>query len=61
MALVNIEGKIYELDGRKQLPVCHGATSETTFLNDAAAVCRGFIDRHPNDSRFAIMSLGPTQ
>ncbi len=33
-------GSLFELDGRKTAPVCHGASSEATFLQDAVGVVR---------------------
>lgn len=32
VALVEKDGHLYELDGRKEFPVNHGPTSEATFL-----------------------------
>ena len=35
VALVNVDGELYELDGRKDAPIKHGNTEELTFLKDA--------------------------
>ena len=35
VALVNVDGELYELDGRKTSPIHHGSTKESTFLKDA--------------------------
>jgi len=57
IALVNHEGNLYELDGRKNFPIKHGATKSDTFLNDAAAVCKEFMARDEKEVRFTIMAL----
>lgn len=60
IAIVNVDGKIYELDGRKKAPVNHGDTTEDTFLQDGAAVLKGFMDRDSSETRFAVVALtGP--
>ncbi|MCL4131707.1 UNVERIFIED_CONTAM: hypothetical protein GTU68_056828 [Idotea baltica] len=61
IALVNVDGALYELDGRKKFPVNHGPTSPESFLRDSASVCRLFMERNPSESRFAITALSPTQ
>lgn len=61
VAIVNVNGTLYELDGRKEGPICHGLTSDTTFLKDACQkVVQGFMDRDPNEMRFTILALAPT-
>lgn len=58
VAIVNVGGKIYELDGRKPLPVEHGnCPNEDEFVTKAADVCRGFIERDPDQTRFSIVAL----
>jgi len=57
IAFVPVAGHIYELDGRKQRPINHGATSPDTFLADCAKVVQGFMDREPEDKRFAMLAL----
>lgn len=57
MALVCQRGYIFELDGRKDFPIKHGATSETTFLSDAVGVCKNYMQNHENDIRFTILAL----
>jgi ubiquitin carboxyl-terminal hydrolase L3 len=59
VALVNVEDKLYELDGRKQGPVLHGSTSPTTLLQDACKVVKQFMDRDPEEVRFTILALVP--
>jgi len=57
IALVQQDGHIYELDGRKPFPVNHGETSVNTFLEDAALVCKTFMDRDPNCLQFNMIAL----
>lgn len=61
IALVNKDGELYELDGRKSFPIKHGATNEETFLEDAAKICKTFMARDPDEVRFTVIALTPTQ
>ncbi|KAB7498139.1 Ubiquitin carboxyl-terminal hydrolase isozyme L3 [Armadillidium nasatum] len=61
ITLINIDGTLYELDGRKKFPINHGTTTEESFLCDSANVCRLFMDRNPNENRFAVMALTKIQ
>lgn len=56
IALINYEEKLYEMDGRKNFPICHGATSDVTFLMDAVKVSREFIARDPNNLKFTALA-----
>jgi len=57
VAFVPRGGYLYELDGRKDFPINHGPTNDETFLEDAAKVCQGFIERDSEDVNFTIMAL----
>uniref|UniRef100_A0A672SBB0 Ubiquitin carboxyl-terminal hydrolase n=2 Tax=Sinocyclocheilus grahami TaxID=75366 RepID=A0A672SBB0_SINGR len=57
IAFVNVEGHLYELDGRKPFPVVHGETTEDTFLEDSAEVCKKFMARDPQELRFTVVAL----
>ncbi|XP_037911694.1 ubiquitin carboxyl-terminal hydrolase isoform X2 [Hermetia illucens] len=61
VALINKDGHLFELDGRKSAPVDHGETSEGKFLNDAARVCKEFMERDPDEVRFTVIALVPKQ
>uniref|UniRef100_A0A8C5B7B5 Ubiquitin carboxyl-terminal hydrolase n=1 Tax=Gadus morhua TaxID=8049 RepID=A0A8C5B7B5_GADMO len=57
IAFVNVNGKLHELDGRMDGPVSHGSTKDTSFLSDAARVCRGFMEREKGEVRFSAVAL----
>ncbi|XP_072542029.1 ubiquitin carboxyl-terminal hydrolase isozyme L3 isoform X2 [Salminus brasiliensis] len=57
IAFVNVGGHLYELDGRKPFPIAHGKTSEDSFLEDAAEVCKKFMARDPQELRFTVVAL----
>lgn len=55
---VQKEGTLYELDGRKDNAVAHGASSPDTLLQDASAIIRSkFMDADPSEHRFTIVAL----
>ena len=60
VALIQKNGSLYELDGRKDFPINHGPSSDKTFLVDAAKVCKKFMALDESEMRFTILSLGPT-
>ncbi|XP_078223453.1 ubiquitin carboxyl-terminal hydrolase isozyme L1 isoform X3 [Callithrix jacchus] len=53
----NVDGHLYELDGRMPFPVNHGTSSEDTLLQDAAKVCREFTEREQGEVRFSAVAL----
>uniref|UniRef100_A0A803SRI2 Ubiquitin carboxyl-terminal hydrolase n=2 Tax=Anolis carolinensis TaxID=28377 RepID=A0A803SRI2_ANOCA len=57
IALVNVGGILYELDGRKPFPINHGQSSDDTFLEDAIEVCKKFMERDPDELRFNAIAL----
>ncbi|KAL4640351.1 ubiquitin carboxyl-terminal hydrolase isozyme L1 [Arapaima gigas] len=57
ITFVNVDGQLYELDGRLEHPVNHGATKEATFVMDAAKICRQFVDREKGEMRFSAVAL----
>ncbi|KAG0710492.1 Ubiquitin carboxyl-terminal hydrolase isozyme L3 [Chionoecetes opilio] len=61
VAFIHKDGKLYEFDGRRKFPVKHGDTSADTILADAAKVCRKYMDRDPDESRFAVVALAKTE
>lgn len=61
VAFVHKDGNIYELDGRKDFPINHGATTPETFLEDAAKVCKDYIARDSDDINFTVMALAANE
>mmetsp|Transcript_110760 Transcript_110760/g.226659 ORF Transcript_110760/g.226659 Transcript_110760/m.226659 type:complete len:205 (-) Transcript_110760:273-887(-) len=59
ITLVCVDGKLYELDGRKEGPIDHGPTSQATLLKDASAVVKKFMAKDPDEMRFTITALAP--
>jgi len=57
VSIVHRDGSLYELDGRKPFPINHGSSSDETFLNDAAVVCKRFMERDPNELHFSMLAL----
>ncbi|EEH60581.1 uncharacterized protein MICPUCDRAFT_13449 [Micromonas pusilla CCMP1545] len=61
VALVHVDGGLYELDGRKKTPVYHGATTAETLLADAAPVIKKFMDVAEGDINFNAIAMAPFQ
>ena len=61
VALVHVDGVLYEMDGRKDGPIAHGKTSPMTLLADSCKVVREFMERDPGEMRFTILALAPKQ
>lgn len=57
VAIVNVNGNVYELDGRKDSPILHGKCTEDDFMIAAADVCKKFMERDPEEARFSIIAL----
>ena len=59
VALVCVEDRLYELDGRKAGPIDHGPTTQATLLKDAIKVVQTFMARDPNEMRFTMTAMAP--
>ncbi|XP_032878892.1 ubiquitin carboxyl-terminal hydrolase isozyme L3 isoform X2 [Amblyraja radiata] len=57
ISFVNVDGHLYELDGRKPFPINHGDTTVDSLLGDAIEVCKKFMQRDPDELRFTVMAL----
>ncbi|XP_041839858.1 ubiquitin carboxyl-terminal hydrolase isozyme L1 isoform X2 [Melanotaenia boesemani] len=57
IAFVNVNGQLYEFDGKMDGPVNHGVTKDDSFIADAAKVCRGFMEREQGEVRFSAVAL----
>lgn len=53
----NVDGHLYELDGRMPFPINHGASSDNTLLKASAKVCRQFTEREEGEVRFSAVAL----
>ncbi|GIX79166.1 ubiquitin carboxyl-terminal hydrolase isozyme L3 [Caerostris extrusa] len=58
IALIHANSNLYELDGRKMLPVSHGSTTQETFMSDAARVCREYMERDSKNINFTAFAFG---
>ncbi|XP_063361583.1 ubiquitin carboxyl-terminal hydrolase isozyme L3-like [Cydia amplana] len=61
VTFIHKDGHLYELDGRKDQPIDHGPTTPERVLEDAAKVCREFIEREPDNIGFNVVALVPAQ
>ncbi|XP_067890422.1 ubiquitin carboxyl-terminal hydrolase isozyme L3 isoform X2 [Heterodontus francisci] len=57
ITFVNVDGYLYELDGRKPFPINHGCTTADNLLEDAIEVCKKFMQRDPDELRFTVVAL----
>jgi len=55
ISFVMVKDVLYELDGRKSQPIAHGATSRTSFVEDALKIVRKFVAFSPKDGRFSVI------
>ncbi|XP_072940798.1 ubiquitin carboxyl-terminal hydrolase-like [Epargyreus clarus] len=60
VTLIHKDGNLFELDGRKSIPINHGPTTQDDFLRDAAKVCRDFMQREPENIGFNVIALVST-
>ncbi|NXS48086.1 UCHL1 hydrolase, partial [Balaeniceps rex] len=54
---VNVDGHLYELDGRMPFPVNHGTSSGDLLLKDSAKICRQFTEREKGEVRFSAVAF----
>ncbi|XP_008553745.1 ubiquitin carboxyl-terminal hydrolase [Microplitis demolitor] len=57
VAFIEKDGSLYELDGRKSIPINHGPTTKDTLLENAAKVCGEYMARDPEEVRFTMIAL----
>eukprot|EP00210_Caulerpa_lentillifera_P006922 g6619.t1 len=56
VCLIEKDGGLYELDGRKEFPIYHGPASEGSLLNDSVPVIQEFMNR-TESIEFSVISL----
>jgi len=61
VAFIHKDGLLYELDGRKPAPINHGSTTPEALLDDAARVCKEYMERDPNEVRFTVVALATSE
>ena len=62
VSFIHHEGKLYEMDGRKPVPHCHGETTPETFLVDTGNVVKNvFMARDPDQMNFSAVALCPEE
>jgi len=57
VAIIEKDGKMWELDGRKTAPVCHGDMDSSGFKKNAASISMKFMQRDPDEHRFSMLAL----
>ena len=59
VALVHVDGGLYELDGRKNTAVRHGDTMGESLLADSVPVIKKFIETSEGSVSFNAIALAP--
>lgn len=57
ITFVNVNGHLFEFDGKMEGALKHGDTNKDSFIMDAAKVCRGFMEREKDEVRFSAVAL----
>ena len=57
VSFVTVDRTLYELDGRKSGPIDKGKSSAESFLSDAAAACKEYMSRDPDNINFTVVAL----
>eukprot|EP01054_Gregarina_sp_Poly1_P009121 Gregarina_sp_Poly_1__9120@NODE_55_length_17436_cov_154_331798_g47_i0_p10_GENE_NODE_55_length_17436_cov_154_331798_g47_i0NODE_55_length_17436_cov_154_331798_g47_i0_p10_ORF_typecomplete_len229_score41_79Peptidase_C12/PF01088_21/9_5e54Josephin/PF02099_17/0_26_NODE_55_length_17436_cov_154_331798_g47_i01062111307 len=57
VALIQLGGKLYELDGRLEGPICHGESSEATFVTDAIAVMENMMTFDESTHNYSALAV----
>lgn len=57
IAFVRQNGRLWELDGRKSVPIDHGPCGQNAILEESARVAREFMKRDEGELRFTLLAL----
>eukprot|EP00474_Spongospora_subterranea_P008648 CRZ09106.1 hypothetical protein [Spongospora subterranea] len=57
IAFVCVNNRLIELDGRKDRPTDHGATTAENLLYNAVGVVKQFVDRDPGNVNFSMLAI----
>ena len=57
VAFVEVDGHLYELDGRKDFPINHGECKAEELLPKSCEAIKTFMSRDPDEIKFTIMAL----
>ncbi|KFY59245.1 hypothetical protein V497_04398 [Pseudogymnoascus sp. VKM F-4516 (FW-969)] len=62
VTFVVVNGKLWELDGRRKGPICRGEVGDEDALGERALEMgpRRFVGREEGELRFSIVALGPS-
>ncbi|KAI8060052.1 hypothetical protein BC940DRAFT_312862 [Gongronella butleri] len=60
ICFVNIDGVLYQLDGRQEFPVSHGPITNS-LLEDTVVVMKEFMARDPEEANFSAIALTSDQ
>lgn len=62
VAFVVVNGKLWELDGRRKGPICRGEVGDEDALGEKALEMgpRRFVGREEGELRFSVVALGPS-
>ncbi|KFZ14045.1 hypothetical protein V502_06292 [Pseudogymnoascus sp. VKM F-4520 (FW-2644)] len=62
VAFVVVDGKLWELDGRRKGPICRGEVGDEDALGERALEMgpRRFVGREEGELRFSVVALGPS-
>eukprot|EP01136_Pigoraptor_vietnamica_P012224 Opistho-1_new@51921 len=57
ICFADVDGHVYEFDGRKPFPINHGKRTSDSLLRDVAPVIQSFMRRDPDQVNFSMLAL----
>ncbi|KAF5837710.1 peptidase C12, ubiquitin carboxyl-terminal hydrolase [Dunaliella salina] len=58
VTFIHKDGHLWQLDGRRRAPVCHGPTTQDKLLESSAQIVKQFAEKSQSIS-FNVVALGP--